>query len=57
MIEVLTKAQYNEMLMRDAMEMLEHALDHVAVADSHLRDAKRHIAEAKEKYEQLRLDV
>lgn len=57
MIEVMSKAQYNELLMRDAAMMLEHALDHVKVADSHLRDAEKHIEEAMQKFEQLRLDV
>lgn len=64
MIDVMTKAQYNELLMRDAAKMLYKASHLVANAKADLANAHEKMGEvddlmlgALQKFEQLRLDV
>ena len=57
MIEVMSVADYNKLLMEDAKQWLERAETHLRRVEQHSASARKCLDIAKQKYEQLRLDV
>lgn len=57
MIEVISVADYNKLLMEDAKQWLERAETHLRRVEQHSASARKCLDIAKQKYEQLRLDV